>query len=243
MTNVQSNTHGGRFNADVAGSRLLWSRHQIVQMFRRYVREDYPVSVHYADEDSVIVTRALQLNPHLDRIYFEYGDYKAGNSKLLRSKEVQFSVEDGPAKSQFSSPRVSDVLLDGKPVFHIPIPDRVVQADRRLHQRIKIPQISAPMVIFNLPDGRKAEGRLADMSAGGIGVIGLAADLKVSSGTVVHNCLIRLNNGERVLVDLEIRHAAVVVGADGKLMHRVGFSLVSRPQEFSDLLQAFTVNL
>ncbi len=243
MTNIQPIADRRRFNADIAGSQLLWSRHQIVQLFRRFIREDRPVSLHYADENRVIVTRTLRLNPRLDRVYFEYGNHKAGNSNLLRSKEVQFSVEDGLGKSQFGSPRVRDVLLDGKPVFHIPIPERVVQADRRAHHRIKIPQISAPVVIFNLPDGRKAEGRLADMSAGGIGVIGVAADLHVRSGTVIRKCLIQLSESERVFVDLEIRYARVLIDAHGKLLHRVGFNLVSRPKGFSHLLKTFTVDL
>jgi c-di-GMP-binding flagellar brake protein YcgR len=243
MTSFQATAHDGSFNVDRPGSKLLWSRHQIVQLFRRFISGDHPVSVHYADEDRIIVTRALQLDPNLDRVYFEYGDHKAGNSDLLRSKEVQFSVENGAGKSQFISPRVRDVLLEGKPVFHIPIPEHVVQADRRMHQRITIPHVSAPVVQFNLPDGRKAEGRLADMSDGGIGVIGLAADLKVPSGTVIRDCRIQLNDKERLYVDLKIRHANVVMGADNNLMHRVGFSLASRPKKFAELLKAFTVDL
>jgi c-di-GMP-binding flagellar brake protein YcgR len=243
MMNTQSTADGGRFNADVRGSRLLWSRHQILELLNRFIREDYPVSLHYADESKMIVTRALRLNMRLDRVYFEYGDHKTANSDLLRSQEVQFSVENGSGQSQFSSPRVRDVLLDGKPVFHIPIPERVVEADRRAHHRIKIPQISAPVVTFSLPDGRKAKGRLADMSAGGIGVIGLATDLKVRSETEIRNCLIELNDGERLLVDLKIRHARASVDTEGKVTHRVGFSLASRPKEFSDLLKAFTVDL
>lgn len=234
-------THHGRFNLDAGGSRLLWSRHQIIMMLRRFVREDRPVSVHYDDEDKMIVTRAVGVDPDRDRVYFEFGEHKANNAQLLRCPEVRFSVEDGAAKSLFSSPRIRDVLLEGQPVFQVPIPDRIVQADRRLHQRVKIPQVSAPVVVVSLPDGRKAEGRLADMSAGGIGVIGLAADLKVQPGTVIRNCLILLGDKERVVVDLEIRHARVAMGNGGKLMHHVGFSLASRPKEFSELLKAFTV--
>ncbi len=241
MIETQQATRGSRYNLDAGGSRLLWSRHQIIMMLRRFVREDRPVSVHYDDEDKVVVTRTLGVDADLDRVYFEYGDHKANNLQMLRCRDVRFSVEDGSAKSLFSSPRIRDVLLEGKPVFQIQIPDRIVQADRRLHQRIKIPEVSAPVVVVNLPDGRKAEGRLADMSAGGIGVIGLAADLKVKPGTVIRNCLILLGDNERVVVDLEIRHGRVAMGADGTLMHHVGFSLASRPKEFSDLLNAFTV--
>ena len=242
LTTVQSTAQRGRFNDGIAGSRLLWSRHQIVHMFDRFIREDNPVSVHYDDESRVIVTRALQLDRRLNRVYFEYGDHKAANTSLLRSEEVQFSVEHGGERSQFTSPRVRDILLDGRPVFHVPIPSRIIQADRRLHRRIEIPKISAPIVVFKLPDGRQVKGRLADMSAGGIGVIGLASDRMVQTGTLVHNCLIYLSDGKSVMVDLEIRHSAILKGSSGKATHRIGFRLVSRPKEFSDLLNAFTVN-
>ncbi len=241
MITAKPIVRGGNFNSVAAGSRLLWSRHQIVMMLRRYVREDRPVSVHYDHQDKLIVTRALSVDDDMDRVYFEYGDHKTGNTGLLRSKEVRFAIEDGSSNAQFSSPRIRDVLLDGQPVFQIPVPDRIVQSDRRLHQRIKVPEISAPVVRINLPDGRRAEGRLSDMSAGGIGVIGLAVDLKVEAGTVVRNCLIQINDDESVIVDLEIRHARVAMGLDGRLMHHVGFSLASRPKEFADLLKAFTV--
>ena len=243
MTNNQPTADSRRFNADIAGSQLLWSRHEIVQLFRRFVREDCPVSAHYGREDGMMVTRTLRLNPRLDRIYFEYGDRKAANSSLLRSRDVQFSVEDGRGKSEFTSACIRDVLLDGKPVFNIPIPERVVRADRRLHRRVTIPQISAPTVAFILPGGRKAEGRLADMSAGGIGVIGLAADFNLRPGTVIRNCLIEIKDSDSVFVDLEIRYARRIFDGQGEPMQRVGFSLVSQPKEFADLLKAFTVDL
>ena len=35
----------------------------------------------------------------------------------------------------------------------------------------------------------------------------------------------------------------VALDADGKLVHRIGFSLASKPKEFSDLLNAFTVEI
>ena len=132
----------------------------------------------------------------LDRLYFEYGDHKSGNANLFRSKEINFSVEDGEGKSQFVSPRARDVLLEGQPVFHVPIPDRMVQADRRAHDRIKVPDIAAPIVLFNLPHGRKAEGRLADLSSGGIGVIGVAADFVLSPGTVLRHSTSRSSIGQ-----------------------------------------------
>jgi c-di-GMP-binding flagellar brake protein YcgR len=242
LTTVQPTAHRGRFNDEVASSRLLWSRHQIVHLIDRFIQEDNPVSVHYADESRVIVTRALQLDRRLNRVYFEYSDHKSANTSLLRSEEVQFSVEHGGERSQFTAPRVHDALLEGRPVFHVSIPSRIVQADRRLHRRIQIPKVSAPVVIFKLPDGRQVKGRLADMSAGGIGVIGLASDKRVDTGTMVHNCLIQLSDGKSVLVDLEIRHAAILKGSNGKSTHRIGFRLLSRPKDFSDLLNAFTVN-
>ena len=243
MTNIQPTVDGRRFNADVAGSQLLWSRHQIVQLFRSFIREDCPVSAHFGGEGGMMVTRTLRLKPRLDRIYFEYGDRKAANSSLLRSREVQFSVGDGRGKSEFTSSRIHDVLLDGQPVFNIAIPEHVVRVDRRQHHRITIPQISAPVVAFILPDGRKAEGRLADMSAGGIGIIGLAADFNLRTGSVIHNCLIEISESESVFVDLEIRYSRGFIDNEGKPMRRVGFSLVSQPKEFADLLKAFTVDL
>jgi c-di-GMP-binding flagellar brake protein YcgR len=243
LPTAQYAAKSGRFNDDLAGSRLLWSRHQIVHLLQRFIHEDHPVSVHYADEKRVIVTRALQLDRQLNRIYFEYGDHKGANSRLLRSKEVQFSVAHGADSTQFTSPRARDVLLAGRPVFQVPIPARVIQADRRLHRRITVPQISAPVVTFSLPGGRQVKGRLADMSATGIGVIGFAADEKVRTGTEVQDCVIQLDDGKQMVVDLKIRHAALLKGANGKPTHRIGFRLASRPKDFSDLLKAFTVDL
>jgi c-di-GMP-binding flagellar brake protein YcgR len=243
MTSTHLNHDRSRFNTDVAGSRLLCSRHQIVQLFRRFIREDRPVSAQYGDENRMMVTRALRLNSTFSRLYFEYGDHKAGNSEMLRSQQVQFSVEDGPGKSQFISPRIRDVLLDGTPVFHVPIPERVIQVDRRTHERIEIPKFSAPIVIFHLPDGRRVEGRLADMSAGGIGVVGFAEDLNVPTGTVIRNCLIQLAGNENVSVDVEIRYTRGYIDAQGRSVRRIGFKLVSRPKEFSELLNSFTVEL
>ena len=241
MITAKPTARGGVFDSVNTSSRLLWSRHQIVMMLRRYAREDRPVSVHYDNDDKVLVTRTLSVDADRDRVFFEFGSHKASNAGLLRCREPRFAIEDGASNSEFSSPRVSDVMLEGQPVFQIPIPNRIVQCDRRLHERVTIPEVSAPYVVFNLPDGRKAEGRLSDMSAGGIGVIGLAAHLKVEAGTVIRNCLILIDEEEQIVVDLEIRHAKVAMSTDGRLTHHVGFRLVSKPREFTELLKAFTV--
>ena len=51
MTTTQAMADPRRINTDVGGSRLLWSRHQIVQLFRRFICEDRAVSAQYGDEN------------------------------------------------------------------------------------------------------------------------------------------------------------------------------------------------
>src|SRR5712664_315973 len=67
MTNNGLNTDCRRFNTDIAGSRPLWSRHRIVCLFRRFIRESRPVSTLFADDEKFVLTGAPRLDPRLAR--------------------------------------------------------------------------------------------------------------------------------------------------------------------------------
>jgi c-di-GMP-binding flagellar brake protein YcgR len=234
----------GRNNAGTRPrAQVIWSRFQIIRLLRRFVRERKPVSTQFGRDEKVLLTRATHLNTRTDRVTFAFGDHKDTNTQLLHSSPVLFSLDDGEVSYRFVTREVFDVLLQGVPMFEAPIPDAVLHADRRCHRRLQFPRVVAPAVWIHLQDGTCFEGRLADMSEVGLGVIGLDEDLPVHKGSVLHNCAIELGGSKRVWLDVEVRYVKEMTTLSGRPGNRIGFRLITPAPDLEKLLRNFTVEV
>jgi c-di-GMP-binding flagellar brake protein YcgR len=219
-------------------SQVIWSRFQIIRLFRRFIRDEKNVSIEFDDDEKLLLTQALNLNARTNRVAFAYGDHKRTNSDLLRSERLLFSIEEGLQTYRFTSAKARDFLLRGKPAFQVALPEAVLLTDRRKEQRIQVPKFSSPPVWLHLPDGTEVQGQLSDVSEGGIGLIGLQVNTPLRKGMVLR-CEIDLRPGGSVMLDVEVRYVRRLEGAG----RRVGFRLRSANPEFARLVKAFTVEV
>jgi c-di-GMP-binding flagellar brake protein YcgR len=222
-------------------SQVIWSRFQIIRLLRGFIREERAISVEFEDEEEekLIVTRALQVNARTNRLAFAFGDHKRTNSDLLRSPKLLFSTEEGTMSYRFGTGGARDYLLHGELVFGVPLPDAVILSDRRRDQRLRIPDFAAPTVKMYFQDGTRFDGKLADLSEGGIGLMGLDSEVPVRKGAKLR-CLITLNQRDRIWLDVEVRFVRRMSGVTGK---RVGVRLLNRNPEFEKLLKVFRVEV
>jgi c-di-GMP-binding flagellar brake protein YcgR len=228
---------------DSIGSRLLFSRTQIIRLFQRFIKEAAPISVEFEDRENMLVTRALDLDERTNRVFYAFGDYKATNALIFQSKQLFFNLDAQRVRYRFVGTTAGDALRNGAPVFHLPLPESVLESDRRARDRHRIPQVRAPDVSLRLPDGSVIRGILADVSEDGLGVIDVDGNLNFRTGTDIPGCVIELGGRERIRVDLKVLYVALVPDKAGKNVRRMGIQLLSRPEEFDTLLKAFIVEL
>ena len=222
-------------------TQVIWSRFQIIRLFRRFIRDERAISVEFEDEveEKLVLTRALQINARTNRLAFAFGDHKRTNSDLLRSPKLLFSAEDGAMSYRFGTGGARDYMLRGDLVFGVPLPDAVILSDRRRDQRLRVPDFAAPPVRLYFPDGARFDGKLADLSEGGIGLMGLESEVPVRKGAKLR-CLITLNQRDKIWLDVEVRYVRRMSSVTGK---RVGFRLLTRKPEFEKLLKVFRVEV
>lgn len=136
-----------------------------------------------------------------------------------------------------------DALHDGTPAFYVPLPDSVLESDRRARYRHRIPQMCAPDILLRLPGGSVVKGILTDLSEEGIGIVDVDGDPDLRTGTDIPGCVIELGTRERIRADLKVLYVSLVPDRDGKNVRRMGVQVLLRPEDFDMLLKAFTAQL
>jgi c-di-GMP-binding flagellar brake protein YcgR len=217
-------------------SKVVWSRFTIIRLFRRLIREEKPVLVEFGEDEKLLLTRTIHVNPRTDRVAFIFGEHKRTNSELLRSARLQFSIEEGLNTYRFTTARARDLLLGGNPVFDVKLPEAVVFADRRRHTRLQIPEFLAPPISLYLRDGSRLQAKLADLSESGIGIAGLDTASPVRKGMLLR-AQVELSSTEKIWLVLEVRYVRRLEGGAGL---RAGFRVRGENPELAKLLKAFS---
>lgn len=115
----------------------------------------------------MIVTRALELDERANRVLYAFGDYKANDAIIFQSKQLFFNSDAQRVRYRYVGSGAGDALREGTAAFYVPLPDSVLESDRRARERLHIPQVCAPEVSLRLPDGSVIRGILSDLSAEG----------------------------------------------------------------------------
>ena len=191
----------------------------------------------------MIVTRALELDERANRVLYAFGDYKANDAIIFQSKQLFFNSDAQRVRYRYVGSGAGDALREGTAAFYVPLPDSVLESDRRARERLHIPQVCAPEVSLRLPDGSVIRGILSDLSEEGIGIVDVDGGYNLGTGTDIPGCVIELSTRERIRVDLKVLYVSLVPDKDGKNVRRMGIQLHLRPEAFNTLLKAFTVEL
>ncbi len=95
--------------------------------------------------------------------------------------------------------------LSGETLYRFQFPSRLVYNQRRLDYRARLGYDMEGRVLLPLPNGQNIEGRLTDLSLGGLGIEAPEAPL-LSIGTHIEDCQVDLPEAPYTLeCDLEIR--------------------------------------
>ena len=199
----------------------------------------------YPDKDELLfVSRVRAVDPELDRIVLEYGQWKPSNSALLICEQVLFHCERANRHIQFLTGPPSEIVFSGSAGIQVGMPQYILDLQQRAHRRFSVKALPSLWCVIEVEGADPIVAIVTDISRGGMG--GVMHDLGVSlkPGMIVEDCKITGSSLKRPInVTVEVRHWKSVRGKDGMLSRKVGCKFVTSPANLQQLINAFELDL
>jgi flagellar brake protein len=146
-------------------------------------------------------------------------------------------------KLQFEVNNLKQADWQSKPALSVALPDVVLRFQRRDFFRLAVP--SGKPLICHIPIGRsdEVEVSLVDISLGGVGILGYAPGLRLTSGARYSNVRIELPGTGSVVANLEIRASFDVTLRNGIKSIRTGAQFVNLPGTAQAIIQRYITRI
>lgn len=157
----------------------------------------------YADNNRHLFVLSAILAVDSDNLIFDYGPDPALNQQLLQAKKICCVSHLNSVHFQFDLNVISKIDFEGKPAFKTNTPKQIIRLQRRDSYRLSIP-LSTPLSCIIPVDNGEAEISIADISLGGIGLLGYFPDISLNVGNILKNCRIELPQIGVITSDIEV---------------------------------------
>ncbi len=235
---------------DISGKRqtaprqlLIRSQIEIAAVLRALAHDEVPLAAYLEDGELLFVTRVRHVDAETRRIVFDYGPSKRANAALLSSRTITLHCERGRMHLQFLASEPTETIFDGDPAVQFDLPEVMVQYDRRLHRRVRIPPHVPLRCFVDCPGVKPFEARVADIGRGGVGTILHDPAIRLEPGRVLTDCRILHPSCLLVRADVQISYSINTRLPDGTPVTRSGCRFIATPDELAELMRTFVVEL
>ena len=144
---------------------------------------------------------------------------------------------------QFTTDRVAAVSFEGRLAFRLPLPDTIMKLQRREYYRLATPVVHPLKCEIAGPDGKRFELALADISLGGVCLVGQPAGFSFEPGMALEDCRIDLPEIGAIRAGLCVRNSYVVTLKNGVTSHRTGCEFVKLGSQQEAMVQRYIIRL
>lgn len=230
-------------NADDARF-LVHGRLNILRIMRGLAHRNEMVSAFFNGGQDLLLTSVLDVDAEGNGIFLDYGSNEALNKRILASERIIFVTALDNVKVQFVANHIEQTTFENRSAFRILLPDQVLQLQRREFYRLTTPIANPLKCLIPLEDGRSAEVSLADIGAGGIGIIiGHPPEVALESGEVFPGCRINLPGVGTLEATLRIQSTFEVTLKNGNKMLHSGCQFVDLRPAMQALIQRYIIKL
>lgn len=223
---------------------LVQNALEIVRTFRGLINRNEMVSAFFNAGKELLLTSVLEIEPEAHAVLLDYGSNAVLNRRILESEKIIFVTSLDKVKVQWVSHRIESDTFEGKDAFRIAIPEQILRLQRREYYRLTTPLINPLKCKIPTSDGVTIEVALADISAGGIGVI-IAQPLGVvfEVGTIFPGCRVELPGVGTAEFTLSIQSTWEVTMKNGSKSLRAGCQFVDMRPGMQALIQRYIIKL
>lgn len=223
---------------------LVHSPLEIVRTFRGLINRNEMVSAFFNAGKELLLTSVLAIEPEANTVLLDYGANAVLNRHILESEKIIFVTSLDKVKVQWVSNHIDSDTFEARDAFRIAIPEQILRLQRREYYRLTTPLINPLKCRIPTADGVIIEVALADISAGGIGVI-IAQPLGVvfEAGSVFPGCRVELPGVGTAEFTLSIQSTWEVTMKNGSKSLRAGCQFVDMRASMQALIQRYIIKL
>lgn len=217
---------------------------EILRVLRRLCHRNELVSAFFNGGSELLLTSILDVDADRHQLMLDYGSNHTLNERILKAEKIIFVTSLDGAKVQFTNPRIEKSSFQGRDAFRTALPVEVLHMQQREYYRLATPIFNPLKCAVPLGAGKVVEIPLADIGAGGIGVmLGAPPGVPLEAGETYPGCRIKLGDIGTVEVTLRVQSIFEVTLKNGSKSLRAGCQFVDLRPAMQSLLQRYIIKL
>jgi len=222
---------------------LIHSRTEIAHVLRAIMQKNELVTAYFNQGHDFILTSIVEVDQGLGTVILDCGANEVLNEKILDSEKVIFVTTQDRVKVQFVAERIEAVRYNSRNAFRVKFPATLLKMQKREFYRLTTPVINPIKCLIPTAEHGRIEVNIADISIGGIGIVGYSPEIEFDAGKVYDGCRIDLPDVGAVVVSLAVRSTFDVTLKNGSKTKRSGCEFVNIPGSMQAMIQRYIIKL
>jgi c-di-GMP-binding flagellar brake protein YcgR len=219
------------------------SRVEIAFILRALMKSGALVTAYFNHGREFIVTAVLEVDTDSGHVILDSGTNRELNERVLKRSEINVVSSQDGIRVQFGASQVEACSFEGRLAFRVPLPDSLIKLQRREYYRLTTPVLRPLKCEIPSPDGKRIDLVVADISLGGICLVGQAAGISLEPDTIFEGCRIVLPDVGPITFGLSVRNAYTVTLKNGVLSRRTGCELLNLGAQQEAMIQRYIIKL
>jgi len=225
------------------GKFRIDSRVEIAFILRALMKSGALVTAYFNNGKEFVVTAVLDVNAETASVILDSGSNRELNERLLKKGEMNVVSSQDGVRVQFAASRVEAVSFEGRLAFRVPLPDALIKLQRREYYRLTTPVLRPLRCEIPSPDGQRIDMVVADISLGGICLVGQAAGISLEPDTVLEGCRLVLPDVGPITFGLSVRSSYTVTLKNGMPSRRTGCEFLKMGAQQEAMVQRYIIKL
>ncbi len=221
----------------------IHSRVAIGFILRSAMQAGEMVSAHFNEGRDSFVTALLAVDPATGVCVVDASTDDALNTRMCNSSRISFVSRQDKIKIRWEVPRARMASFEERPAIKVPMPDSLLKFQRREFFRAETPVMRPVRCALPLPEKRRLDVNLFDISLGGVGLTGFPDSFVVDVGQELKGCTITLPEVGVLSVTLQVRNVTETVLRDGRVTRRVGCMFIGLAAGADTIIQRYIIRL
>jgi c-di-GMP-binding flagellar brake protein YcgR len=222
---------------------LIHSRTEIAHVLRAIMQKNELVTAYFNHGHDFILTSIVEVDPGLGAVIVDCGANDALNKKILDSEKIIFVTTQDRVKVQFVADKIESIQHNKRNAFRVKLPATLLKLQKREFYRLSTPVINPIKCIIPTTRHGRVNVSIADISIGGIGIVGYPPEVEFEPGQVYDGCRIDLPDIGTVTVSMEIKSAFEITLKNGSKTKRCGCEFINIPSSMQAMIQRYIIKL
>jgi len=224
---------------------MLKSKGEMFGVFKGLVEHVAQISMIFNEGKDMVLTSLISYGDK--GLVLDFGGSPDMNRKAQEAGKIFCVTQLDKVKVQFILSGVNRIESEGRPAFSAALPESVLRLQRREYYRLATP-IVRPLkcsIAYKMPDGNLATTviNVADISGGGIGLVGVSDKTPMTPGMEFNGCKLDLPEVGLAAINLIVRNSFETEVRTGGKTKRAGCEYVKLPGNMLTLIQRYIIKI